>query len=116
MKWFTLIFGILSNATASILIKKAGEVLSLGGILKNPLNLLFNLNLVLGILFYVMALLFYIMALKEFPLHIAHPILTSGSIALVSVCAFLFFNEPLSFCKIVGILFILTGVVFLTIK
>ena len=114
MKWLILILGIASNAAASIIIKYAGSNIIFSDVLKEPWKILLNYTLLLGIFFYFFAFILYILALKVFPLHIAHPILTSGAIAIVAIFSFLFFKEPFSITKIFGIICILIGVFVLT--
>lgn len=114
MKWLILILGVFSNAFASILIKRAGDNLILNELFKNPWLIFINYPLVAGVLLYFFAFILYILALKEFPLHIAHPVLTSGAIAIVAIFAFVFFKEPVTLIKIIGIFFIILGVIFLT--
>ena len=111
MKWLILTLGIASNAAASIIIKYAGNNINFSELLRNPWNVLLNYPLLLGVFFYFIAFILYVLALKAFPLHIAHPILTSGAIAVVAIFAFLFFKEPFSMTKLFGILCILIGVV-----
>ena len=113
MKWLILIFGVLSNASASILIKQAGNNLNQEELLKTPWKIFGNCSLLAGIFLYFLAFILYILALKEFPLHIAHPILTSGAIAIVAIFAFVFLEEPVSLMKFFVIIFILLGVIFL---
>lgn len=115
MKWLILILGILSNAFASVLVKYGGNKLQIGELAQEPLKIFGNFPLITGIFFYFLAFVLYIWALKLFPLHIAHPILTSGAIALVALCSFLIFHEPITLCKIFGLSLIILGVVLLTI-
>lgn len=110
MKWLILIFGILSNATASILIKQAGNSLNLSELYKDPWVIFRNYSLLAGVFLYFVAFILYILTLKILPLSVAHPILTSGAIAIVSMFAFLFFKEPISVSKFIGIMLILLGV------
>lgn len=114
MKWLILILGIASNAAASIIIKYAGSNIIFGDFLKEPWKILLNYSLLLGIFFYFLAFILYILALRLFPLHIAHPILTSGAIGVVAIFSFLFFKEPCSTSKIFGLICILSGVFVLT--
>ena len=114
MRWFILIAGVLSNAAASILIKKAGTDLIINDYISHPFKIFSNFPLIAGIVLYFFAFVFYILALKEFPLHVAHPILTSGSIAIVAIFAFLVLQEPASIYKVLGIIAILIGVVLLS--
>lgn len=114
MKWLILIFGVASNAAASILIKYAGNTIVISELAKTPWKIFENYYLLIGIILYFFAFVFYILALKEFPLHVAHPILTSGAIAVVAIAAFIIFREPITFQKLIGIAFILIGVLLIS--
>ena len=114
MQWLLLIFGILSNASASILIKAAVSNASTPIQLSKPLSIIGNIPLISGISLYGLAFVLYIIALTYLPLNIAHPILTSGSIALVAIASVLFFGETLTFINFIGIILITIGVVALT--
>ena len=116
MKWIILLLGILSNASASILIKVAMSNASAPIQLSQPLSIFGNISLMAGISLYGIALILYASALNYLPLNIAHPTLTSGSIALVVIASVIFFGETLLAKDIIGILLITFGVVALTIK
>jgi len=116
MQWLILILGILSNASASVLIKVAVSSKETPIQLSNPLSIIGNLPLVSGIGLYGIAFVLYALALKYLPLNVAHPTLTSGSIALVSIASVVFFGENLSTINIVGIVFIILGVCALTVN
>ena len=115
MKWLILVLGILSNASASVLIKMAMNT-STPIQLSKPLSIIGNIPLVSGISLYGLAFILYAVALTYLPLNVAHPILTSGSIALVALASLAFFGESLSPINIVGIVLIILGVVALTIN
>ena len=110
MNWLILILGIITNASASILIKIAVTNANLTFQTNNPLAFFSNINLVFGIFLYVIALIFYSLSLIYLPLNIAHPVLTGGSIALVAIISFLYFGEGTSTLYLVGILFIILGI------
>lgn len=113
MKWLILLSGILSNAGASVLIKVAMlppyKPTSL-----NPLVLLSNLPLIVGVMLYGVAFVLYALALTKLPLNVAHPILTSGAIALVAAVSTVYFGERLSPLNWLGIGLIICGVIALT--
>jgi multidrug transporter EmrE-like cation transporter len=114
MKWLILILGILSNASASVLIKVAMTAKDTPIELSNPLSVVGNIPLVSGVGLYGLAFVLYALALTYLPLNVAHPILTSGSIALVSMASVLLFGESLTMIKIAGIMLITLGVTALT--
>ncbi|SHO55970.1 DMT family transporter [Vibrio quintilis] len=114
MKWMILILGILSNASASVLIKVAMSSKDAPIQLSNPLSILLNLPLISGVALYGIAFILYAVALTYLPLSIAHPILTSGAIAVVAISSVLIFGEHLALINLVGIGLIILGVVALT--
>ncbi len=116
MKWLILIVGILANASASVLIKLAMMPPRKFPSLSDPYAAITNWPLWLGLVLYGLAFILYALALTRLPLNIAHPILTSGSIATVALCAFYFFNEPFSISTIVGIVLIVMGVTLISIN
>lgn len=110
MKWLILIFGILSNVFASVLVKIAGQKHDLVTSAKEPLQLLSNIPLVSGIALYGIAFILYALALQKFPLSFAHPVLTSGAILGVALFSMLYFNEPFGIIKWIGFVFLILGV------
>ena len=115
MNWLILFLGILSNAFASTLIKIAVTNANPTSFINNPLAIFSNIHLIFGVSLYVIALVFYSLSLSYLPLNMAHPILTGGSIALVSIISFLYFREGITTFYFVGILFIIVGIFFLTV-
>lgn len=114
--WLILIAGITANASASVLIKLATLPPRRMPTLQEPLLIISNWPLWLGILLYGIAFVLYALALTRFPLHIAHPILTAGAIASVALVSFLFFKEPFYWTTGLGILFIIFGVWLVTAR
>jgi small multidrug resistance pump len=116
MKWIILLLGLFSNASASVFIKIAvtdkSPVPEVTSFLQNFLNP----YMVLGLGLYGSAFIFYSIALTYLPLNIAHPILTGGSIALVSIASVLILGEALTFFNILGITLIILGVTVLTVS
>ncbi|OOF19755.1 MULTISPECIES: multidrug efflux SMR transporter [unclassified Salinivibrio] len=116
MKWLILILGVTSNASASALIKMAVSSPLRKLSVNDPLSILTNVPLLAGVALYGLAFVLYAAALHYLPLNIAHPVLTSGSIALVSLISVVAFGEKLAISSMLGIGLILVGVVVLTMK
>ncbi|GHW73678.1 putative multidrug efflux transporter [Vibrio cholerae] len=116
MKWMILILGIAANASASVLIKMAMIPPRKLPTLSEPLLVFTNWPFWLGLSLYGGAFLLYTAALARLPLNVAHPLLTSGAIAAVSLISVLYFREPFSWNKGVGILLIIAGVTLITTK
>ncbi|MEZ9525737.1 DMT family transporter [Enterovibrio norvegicus] len=110
MQWFILFFGIVSNATASSLIKVAVDSGNSLFDINRPWLILTNIPLIAGISLYGLAFILYALALSRLPLNIAHPILTCGSVALVAIISVFFFGESLSKNIVFGLALISAGV------
>jgi multidrug transporter EmrE-like cation transporter len=116
MKWFLLLFGVFTNASASILIKIAVSSKDYHFSINNPLSIFGNYYLILGIGLYGITFLLYALALLYIPLNIAHPILTSGSIMMVVIASTFFMGESFTLINFLGISFIVIGVIALTVN
>ena len=116
MKWIILILGIAANASASVLVKYAMIPPRKLPSLADPMAALKNWPFWLGLTLYGMAFLLYTAALARLPLNVAHPILTAGAVATVALASYLVFQEPLHVNTIIGILFVILGVFFITSK
>jgi len=116
MKWLILIFGIASNASASVLVKIAMMPPRKFPTLGDPMAALSNWPFWLGLGLYGAAFLLYAAALALLPLNVAHPVLTSGAIATVALCSWLIFGEPFHWTIIAGILLVVAGVILITVR
>lgn len=120
MQWVILILGILSNASASVLVKLAmsppRSFPKFQTILKDPLTVVQNWPFWLGLFLYGLAFLLYAAALARLPLNVAHPVLTAGAIATVAIFSALLFKEPFYWTTILGLCLIIAGVTLVTIK
>ena len=114
MKWLILILGIVSNTSASVMIKMAMVPPRKFPSLSEPMAALSNWPFWVGLGLYGAAFLLYAAALARLPLNVAHPILTSGAVAGVALCSLLIFQEPFHWTTIVGILLVVAGVVLIT--
>lgn len=116
MKWLILILGILSNASASVLIKIAMMPPRKFPSLNEPMAAISNWPFWLGLGLYGTAFLLYAAALTRLPLNVAHPILTAGAVAAVALCSVLIFREPFQWTTGVGIALVIAGVVLITVR
>lgn len=116
MKWVILVLGILSNASASVLIKLAMMPPRQFPSLSSPMATLSNWPFWLGLSLYGGAFLLYAAALARLPLNVAHPILTCGAVATVALCSFLFFREAFHWTSVLGILFVIVGVALISFR
>lgn len=110
-----VVFGIVSNAVASVLIKYA--VMPQRKIsISEPLSLILNIPLWTGIIFYGIAFVLYALTLQRLPLNVTHPILTCGAITMVAVLSVILFGESFSLTKIVGVILVSLGVILISWK
>ena len=116
MKWLILVCGILANASASVLIKVAMLPPRRFPSLAEPMAALANWPFWLGLGLYGAAFLLYAAALARLPLHVAHPILTAGAVAMVALCSYVFFREPFHWTTGAGLVLVVAGVVLLTAR
>lgn len=116
MKWVIIILGISFNAVASMLVK-----LSVSPPRKMPSfseldTALTNWPFWLGLICYGIAFLLYAEALVRLPLNVAHPLLTSGAIAVVALSSIFLSREPFYWTTGVGIILVITGVALITMR
>lgn len=116
MQWLILVLGIAANASASILVKMAMLPPRKFPSLADPLATLSNWPFWLGLVLYGGAFLLYAAALERLPLNVAHPVLTSGAIAIVALFSVLIFREPFYWTTGAGILLVIVGVALITAR
>jgi len=116
MKWLILILGIVSNASASVLVKMAMMPPRKFPSLSEPLAALNNWPFWLGLGLYGAAFLLYAAALTRLPLNVAHPVLTAGAVASVALCSVLIFREPFHWTTGAGIILVIVGVALITAR
>lgn len=116
MKWLILLFGIASNASASVLVKMAMTPPRSFPTLADPTSLFRNWPLCLGVVLYGTAFLLYAAALARLPLNVAHPVLTSGAIASVAILSVVVFREPFYWTTAAGIALVIIGVMLITAR
>ena len=117
MKWLFLIFALVMNAGASVLLKIGSKIAE-----KNPLTTeagffdkvfhFLNLPTIIAIFLFAVNVLAYRRALDEFNLNIAYPIMVSGGLVLVTAAAWLIpmLSERLYWWQFIGIALIAAGI------
>lgn len=111
MTWPLLVFGIVANAIASVLVKGAPAI-GAGGII----GLLRNWQLLMALGCYGLAFLAYAVAVQRMPLNLAHPISTAGAIVLVGLVSALLFGEGFSPLRLAGYGLLLAGILVLALS
>jgi multidrug transporter EmrE-like cation transporter len=109
MKWLILVLGILTNASASVLVKLAMLPPRQFPSLRDPMAAISNWPFWLGLGLYGAAFLLYAAALARLPLNVAHPILTCGAVAMVALFSALFFKEPFHWTTVTGMALVMAG-------
>lgn len=116
MKWAILLLGVLSNASASLLVKKAVTPPRRMPHPGDPLAAMTNWPFWLGLGLYGAAFVIYTLALTRLPINVAHPILTSGAIAVVAVGSVVFFQETFRLSTVLGVVLVMVGVTLISLK
>lgn len=112
MSIFLLLLSMILGMIGQFLLKK--------GVLSSPLEPNFialmktfiSPYVILGFTMYGLSSISWLFVLKKLPLSIAYPTLSLSYIIIVIMSYFLF-SEPLTPSKIIGVLLIMTGVIFL---
>ena len=116
---FLLILSSVSlNAFAQLFIRKGmlkiGEIsFDFEQIVKMVLAVFTNVYLLSGMFSYGISIILWMMVLSKVNVSLAYPFSSIGYI-ITTVLAYLFFNEPITFQKVLGIIIICIGVFILT--
>lgn len=110
--YLALIFALVSNAIANILIKEGMKDKALGFTDKLALikGIAFNPTVVIGVLFFGLALGAYSFALTKLKLSVAYPIMTTTGFLIVVSYSFFKLQEQITTLQIAGLALILVGV------
>ena len=108
-----LVFALLANATANVLIRWGMKDLQLS--LADPVatarGILLNGRVMAGIVLFALNVLAYAFALSKLRLSIAYPVMTSVGLVIVMVLSFALLGEKITGLQMVGTALILGGVV-----
>ena len=110
MKWFILILGIASSASASVLVEMVMMSPRKFPSLNEPMAAKSNWPFWSGLIRDVAAFLLYAGALARLPLNVAHRVLTAGAVATVTLCSVVIFREPFHWTTAAGIVLVIVGV------
>ena len=113
-----LLCGVLLNATAQLLLKAGTNAVghfefTAQNFVPVGLRLALEPHILGGMACYVVSLVVWILGLSRAPVSVAYPLLSIGYV-LNAVAAWHFFGESLTAQKLVGIGFIILGVVLVT--
>lgn len=116
MKWIILLLAIATNACASVLLKAVVSSDKRQSILVDPLSYLTSAWIWVGLVLYGLAFVFYTASLSQFPLNVAHPVITAGAIVTVVAASALIFGEVFDGFIAFGMIFVLTGLSIIGIR
>ncbi|MBU5482805.1 EamA family transporter [Clostridium sp. MSJ-11] len=116
MIWQILISVILSSL-GQVLVKLGASKLdinfSIDKIMYTFVNILKNVPLMVGIISYGVSFLIWIKVLSKVELSYAYPMVSLGYVIVLFFSYFLF-KENITYLRIIGILFIIVGVIFVS--
>jgi len=98
MKWVFLSIAILAEVVATLSLKSA----------EGFTKLLPSIIVIIG---YGTAFFFLSLTLKSIPVGITYAIWSGAGITLISIIAYFIFKQSLDFPAIIGMLFIITGII-----
>lgn len=109
MKWAILFLAIASNASASVVLKSVVLGNRRESVLTDPLTYVLSVWTWVGLALYGLAFILYIASLSQFPLSIAHPVVSAGAIITVVTASAMLFGEPFGWSTVVGIALVMGG-------
>lgn len=111
-----LIFALLANASANIMIKSGMRKLTLDNLGPGRvlLQILTSIPVLAGILLFGLNVLAYAYVLNKIPLSQAYPIMTSVGFLIVVSSSLILFGEVLDRYQVLGLALILAGVLLIS--
>jgi multidrug transporter EmrE-like cation transporter len=113
---FALVFALLANATANVLIRWGMKDMQLS--LAQPVatlkGILLNGRVMAGIVLFALNVLAYAFALSKLRLGVAYPVMTSVGLVIVMALSYLLMGERITAVQLLGTALILVGVVLVT--
>ena len=110
-----ILFGVILNAFGKILLKSGANIIGPITYESNISEVLissFNIYIVLGLLSYFLSVSAWVVALSRVDVSIAYPMLSFGYV-IVTILAWIIFNEPISIMKITALAIIIFGIALL---
>ena len=114
MIWIKGIIYLLFSISGLTLFKLGASSLNLS-VQKNQFSLNISWLSILGLCFYVISFLLWLIILKDNDLSYVFPIFNSLGILFSAIVGILIFSESISVFKIIGIIFVIAGVIFVGI-
>lgn len=114
MPWIFVITSVLLGVTGQLLMKKGMTIV--GSIQLFPITevikAVMNPFVFSGFMAYAISSILWLVAISKLPLSNAYPVLSAGYVIVVFASFFLF-NETITVFKIVGVVLICAGVIFI---
>ena len=114
--FFFIVFTVIFNAAAQLLIKKGvlvlgSESFNLKFFITNIDKIIFNPFIILGLICMTLSMMSHIISLSKFELSYAFPFI-SITYVIVFIGSFYLFNENLSILRVFGLILIILGTMF----
>jgi multidrug transporter EmrE-like cation transporter len=116
INFFIVLTGVLFNAAGQLALKAGAEKIGYLNIHSNfllSLKAALNFPIFIGLFCYAISVGIWVIALSRVQVSIAYPMLSIGYI-VVSLLAYVYFNEPITLAKFVAMLVIIFGVYLLS--
>ncbi|NOV00271.1 EamA family transporter [Paenibacillus planticolens] len=114
MNYLLILISILLSSFGQIFMKNgANQLILYNGKLKILVHLITNVSIISGLFLYGLSTIIWIVALSRTQLSIAYP-MVSFSYIIIAIASYFIFNEPLNAQKIIGLLIIVIGVIFIS--
>lgn len=112
--WSLIVFSVSLGVAGQLLMKRSMLAFpNLGLDVSVLVRVILQPYVLAGFVCYGLAALSWLLVLSRAPVSVAYPMLSFGY-AAVAVLSWLFFGEPLSMAKVIGILAILGGITLLS--
>ena len=117
--WVLLFMALSMNSLANILIKigaKSPGATDIDGNFIEKLFTFLNLSTILAMVLFACNIFVYRKALEEIQLSVAYPIMAGGGLFIVTLISFVhpLLREKVSLIHIIGLVFILLGIILVT--
>ncbi len=113
MNYFLIFFQVCINTTAQLFLKNGAKYINFSQSLWEIfISMLLNINIWIGGAIFIVSFLLWIYLLNQFELSFLYPF-GSLSFVLAAVGGWFFFEEDINFYRILGILLVFIGVVFI---
>ena len=115
MKYILAFVSILLGSFAQYLLKKGitDVTRASNGFIQLLKNSVSNISLIIGLSFYALSMVFWLYVLSKMQLSKAYPMVSLGYVFTMFLGYFLL-NESLSAFKLIGIMLIICGVIFIS--